>query len=235
MYPEILRSKIQTEVNLGRIEGPFSIIPFHNLRVSPVGVIPKKDPNKFRLIHHLSYPKGSSVNDSISRDLASVSYVSFDRAVDLLRWAGKDALLAKSDIKSAFRLLPIHPDCYHLLGCMMDDLYYYDSCLALGCSISCHFFEMFSSFLEWVVRFETGSRSIIYYLDDFLFISPSPGPQCWYLLDTFCYFISRFGVPLSAKKTEGPSTKLSFLGIELDSEEMVLGLSLSTIWKKQRI
>lgn len=100
---------------------------------------------------------------------------------------------------------------------MVDDLYYYDTCLPMGCSISCHYFEMFSSFLEWVVRFETNSRSVIHYLDDFLFVAPGSSSQCRFLLDTFRYFMQRFGVPLSAEKTEGPTTKLSFLGIELDT------------------
>lgn len=88
--------------------------------VSPLGVVPKKEVGKFWLIHHLSYPKGDSVNDGISKDEASVSYVSFYRAVVLVRDAGPGTLLAKSDIESAFRLLPVHPDCFHLLGCMLD-------------------------------------------------------------------------------------------------------------------
>lgn len=71
-------------------------LPFYNLRVSPLGVITKKEPGKFHLIHHLSFPKGSSVNDGISKECASVTYVSFDRAIELLRLAGKDALMAKS-------------------------------------------------------------------------------------------------------------------------------------------
>lgn len=171
-HTEVLRQKMQTKVNLGRMEGPLKELPFYNLRISPLGVIPKKEVDKFRLIHHLSFPKGSSVNDGITKECASVLYVSFDRAVFLLRSAGKGTWLAKWDIESAFRLLPIHPDCYHLLGCMVDGNFYYNTCLPMGCSISCHFFEMFSTFLEWVVRFETGSRAIIHYLDDFLFVAP---------------------------------------------------------------
>lgn len=113
---------------MGRIAGP----PFSNLCVSPLGVVPKKKVGKFRLIHHLSHPKGDSVNDEISKEEASVSYVSFDRAVDLVRVAGPGALLVKSDILSAFRLLPMHPDCFHLLGCMVDGLYYYNMFLPIG-------------------------------------------------------------------------------------------------------
>ncbi|KAM3928086.1 uncharacterized protein RB166_006214 [Leptodactylus fuscus] len=221
--PSVLRDKIYKEVSLGRIVGPFSSPPFHNLRVSPLGIVPKKESGKFRLIHHLSHPKGSSVNDGISRSLASVSYVSFDRAVSLLRVAGPGALMAKSDIESAFRLLPVHP-VLPVLGCSMDGQFYFDSCLPMGCSISCHFFELFSSFLEWVVRYETKSRSIIHYLDDFLFVGPAFDSRCQFLLDSFRSLMSRFGVPLSPEKTVGPTTVLSFLGIELDSVSMVFRL-----------
>ena len=40
-----------------------SLSPF---RVSQPGVIPKKTPSEFRLIHDWPYPKVSSVNDGIS-------------------------------------------------------------------------------------------------------------------------------------------------------------------------
>lgn len=60
--PEVLREKVGKEVSAGRLAGPFLVPPFSNLRVFPLGVVPKKEPGKFRLIHHLSYPKGDSVN-----------------------------------------------------------------------------------------------------------------------------------------------------------------------------
>ncbi|KAM4019336.1 uncharacterized protein ACNLHF_000032 [Anomaloglossus baeobatrachus] len=229
--PLVLQEKLQHEVLMGRIIGPFPDIPFFNLRVSPLGVVPKKEAGKFRLIHHLSHPKGSSVNDGISEADASVSYVSFDRAVTLLKEAGPGALMAKSDIESAFRLLPVHPDCYHLLGLSVDGFYYYDTCLPMGCSISCHYFELFSSFLEWVLRFETGIRSVIHYLDDFLFVGPRDSQACSTLLDSFRSLMSVFGVPLSADKTIGPVTSLSFLGIEIDSVGMFFRLPQEKVAK----
>ncbi|OCT76152.1 hypothetical protein XELAEV_18031341mg [Xenopus laevis] len=149
--------KLSKELQMGRMAGPFPEPPFHNLRVSPLGLVPKKEPGKFRLIHHLSFPKGSSVNDGIDSDESRVQYTSFDGALELVRGAGKGALMAKSDIESAFRLLPVHPECFHLLGCALGGAYFVDMCLPMGCSISCYYFKLFSSFLEWVVGHETGS------------------------------------------------------------------------------
>lgn len=63
--PEIVSEKIAKELLAGCIAGPFYDPPFPNFHISPLGLCPKKDPNKFCMIHHLSYPKGLSVNDFI--------------------------------------------------------------------------------------------------------------------------------------------------------------------------
>lgn len=73
-HPEVVSAKLAKEVELGRMAGPFASSPLDNLVVSLLGVVPKKEPNKFRLIHHLSYPRGGSVNEFIDLGLCSVSY-----------------------------------------------------------------------------------------------------------------------------------------------------------------
>ncbi|CAJ0956117.1 unnamed protein product [Ranitomeya imitator] len=200
--------------------GPFVAAPMANLRVSPLGVVPKKEPNKFRLIHHLSFPKGSSVNDGIDPKLSSVSYLSFDSAMEWVRTCGKGAKLAKTNIEAAFRLLPVHPDSLHLLGCFWDGGFFVDCCLPMGCSISCAYFEAFSTFLEWVVKDVPGIRSCSHYLDDFLFIGPAESADCSILLHTMESVAKNFGVPLVEDKTVGPVTVLNFLGIEIDTVAM---------------
>lgn len=41
---EIVENKIWKEINGGRVSGPFPFPPFLDFRVSPLGLIPKKDP-----------------------------------------------------------------------------------------------------------------------------------------------------------------------------------------------
>lgn len=219
-HPDVVGEKLRKEVAMGRMAGPFSSAPLADLVVSPLGVVLKKEPNKFRLIHHLSFPKGGSVNDAIDQGACSVTYTSFDAAVGWVRRYGKGALLAKVDIESAFRLLPVHPESFRLLGCHWDDEFYVDQCLPMGCSISCAIFEQFSSFVEWVVRDVSGVNSIIHYLDDFLCIGPAESRICAVLLATLEHIADRFGIPLAPEKTEGPCTVITFLGIVLDSEAM---------------
>ncbi len=58
---------IASDLNLGRTAGPFSAPPFEDFVISPLGLIPKKEPGAFRLIHDLLFPKGYSVNPGITR------------------------------------------------------------------------------------------------------------------------------------------------------------------------
>ena len=92
--PEILRQKIRKEVRAGRIAGPFQHVPFTNLQVSPLGLVPKQVENEFRLIHHLSFPAGTSINDGIDPQDTYVSYQSIDDAIRCVTKAGKQALMA---------------------------------------------------------------------------------------------------------------------------------------------
>lgn len=217
LHPEIVANKLWKELSNNRIAGPFSDIPLRNMRISPLGVVPKRELGAYRLIHHLSYPKGLSVNDGISPDLCSVEYSSFDKAINLVQLCGQGTLLAKTDVESAFRLLPIHPDSYYLLGFHFQGAYFYDKCLPMGCSISCRYFEMFANFIEWVIKFESGSNFVIHYLDDFLFLGPRDSNTCSILLNTFLHFSRKFGIPIAREKTVAPTTSLQFLGIEIDT------------------
>ena len=62
---DIVRQKIGKEVKEGWVLGPFPAPTVKNLRVLSLGIVPKKAPEEFRLIHHLSFLAGDSVNDRI--------------------------------------------------------------------------------------------------------------------------------------------------------------------------
>ena len=183
--------------------------------------MPKKD-GSFRLIHHLSYPSGSSVNDFIDSELCSVNYTSFEVALEMLAKLGNGALVARLDIKSAFRLLPIHPSDFDLLGFQIQGKVYIDMCLPFGCAISCAKFEQFSTFLEWALRVKSGSSNVVHYLDDFLLAGRLETMECQNLMSCFCSICTDLGVPLAQDKTVGPTSVLTFLGLEIDTIHMTV-------------
>nr|XP_034965330.1 uncharacterized protein LOC118082278 isoform X1 [Zootoca vivipara] len=215
--PDVARKKINKEIRANRIAGPFPFPPMQDLHVSPLGIVPKKNPGEFRLIHNLSHPKGFSVNDGIPQELCTVKYATFDQAIKLIRKFGKGALLAKCDIESAFRLLPVHPQDFRWLGFKFEGAYFVDKAMPMGCSVACSAFESFSTFLDWALRFRTGLEGVTHYLDDFLFCGGAHNSDCAYLLEAFASLAAELGVPLAAEKTEGPTSTITYLGIELDT------------------
>lgn len=218
---EIAEAMVMKEVRLGRMGGPFSKAPFNSFIISPIGLAPKKD-GTFRLIHHLSYPKGLSVNDFIDPDICSVQYSNFDQAMDIIARLGKGALMGKMDVKSAFRLLFLAESQFPLLGIQLAGKFYFDKCLPMGCSVSCATFEKFANFLQWVLETRVGVGGLLHYLDDFFFAGPYGTMVCRDQMHEFGRICSEFGVPIAEDKTFGPTQVLVFLGLELDSIEMVV-------------
>ena len=80
--------------------------------------------------------------------------VKVDRLWDLLEGydEGMACYMAKTDIKSAFRIVPIHPSDQHLLGFKWQGKYYFDRCLPMGCSASCNIFKKLSTALQWAAQ-----------------------------------------------------------------------------------
>ena len=210
------------EVKLGRVAGPFTNLPLSNLRVSPVGLVPKKD-GTWRLIHQLSFPEDYSVNDFIDPKYCTVQYTSFDTALDMLSNLGKGAIAARLDIKSAFRLLPINPRDFELLGFRISGKFFVDKCLPFGCSLSCNLFEKFATFLEWALKRRTLDENIVHYIDDFL-VAAKDLVSCEYLMNNFSVMCQELGVPLAPEKTIGPASKFTFLGLDIDTDNMSVSI-----------
>lgn len=207
---------LKKELEAQRLTEPFRSPPLSPFWISPLGVVPKKVPGEFRLIHHLSFPKGASVNDGTPHEHISVHYATIDGAIELIKRAGLGCFLTKTDIKNAFRIIPIHPDDYGLLGMQWRGLYYYDRCMPMGCSSSCLTFETFSTAVEWVAHNKLKIDYILHLLDDFLLVAPSEH-LCQQQLDLFLSLCSYIAIPIAPEKTCGPTTSMSFAGIELNS------------------
>ena len=221
LQPDIIINRLNEEIELGRVAGPFLEPPINNLIISPIGLVPKSTPGEFRLIFDLSYPHGSSINSGISKEDSSVIYTNFDEVIRMVREEGPGSHLFKIDIKSAFRLIPIHPDDFSLLGMEFQGQYYIDKCLPFGLSVSCSIFEKFSTFLEWIIRRNTNSNQMIHYLDDFCGCR-NDKEVAKHTLEKALDCFESLGVPIAIDKVEGPATNIKFLGLEIDTLEMLV-------------
>ena len=243
-----LWNKIMKEVKLKRVAGPFSKPPFENFIQSPVGLVPKVgSENQTRLIFHLSYKfensdaKGS-LNEHTPKEKCKVKYKDLDYAVRAyLKLVGKKksnrtVYAGKTDIKSAFRLLPLSKSSWRWLIIKVQDpttgewKFFVDKCLPFGASISCALFQRFSDALCHIAECKTqssGLEILTNYLDDFLFIALAM-IDCNEKLSIFLDICKKIGVPIAEEKTEWATVTalIIFLGILLDGKSLTLSIPL---------
>ena len=219
----ILWNKVMKEVKAKRYAGPFEEIPFDNYIQSPIGLVPKDGGNDTRLIFHLSYPrgKGISVNENKPENKCSVKYPDFNEAIQLCLKAGKGCHVAKSDMKSAFRNLGIKMEHWKFLVMKAKSpidgkMYYFvDKCLPFGASISCSHFQRFSNAVKHIVRWRT-KQDLLNYLDDYLFAALRK-LLCNIQVQEFLKVCDEIAFPVSLEKTFWATTKLTFLGLLIDT------------------
>ena len=219
-HPEVVRAYLDAECSRGRMLGPFpsavqaALPPCH---INRFGVIPKgRGTGKWRLITDLSFPPGLSVNDGIDPDLCSLTYTSVDRVAEVVAAFPPGALLAKIDIESAYRLVPVHPRDRPLQAVQWGGALYIDPMLPFGLRSAPKIFNALADGLEWYLRW-LGIRNIFHYLDDFLVVGPPMSSECAVALATLDQACAQLGIPIAEHKREGPTPCLTFLGIEVDT------------------
>ncbi len=113
---------------------------------------PKKYlPGKWRLITNLSFPEGYSINDAIYPELCSMLYISVDLVARRAMTLGRGALIAKIDIKSAYRLVPICRHDQQWLGMRWKDQTFVDGMLPFSLRFAPKIFNALADALGWIV------------------------------------------------------------------------------------
>jgi hypothetical protein len=135
--------------------------------------------------------------------------------------------LAKIDLSSAYRSVPISPDSYNLTGLQWtfsgdsEPTYMYDCRLPFGGSKSC---KIFTSVSDAVTRFFAKRGFVcINYIDDFLVIADSE-VDCKIAYECLIDLVQSLGLDIAWKKIEGPSQVMVFLGVEIDCVRRTLSL-----------
>ena len=234
------------EVEVRRYARLFDEPPFEYFIQSPVGLVPKAD-DQTRLIFHLSFDfseEERSVNFYTLKELCSVKYQDLDFTVSnimkLLEGnnseVGTIVWFSSSDLRSAFRILPLKPGVWWVSVLKMVNpntrkwCYFVDKCLPFRSSISCSHFQRFSNTLAHIWKYlmvvnslNMYSPAVTNYLDDFLFVERSE-EICNKLIDVFLEMCRTLSIPVAFNKTEWASTRIVFLGILLDGINHVLSV-----------
>ena len=164
----------------------------------------------------MSSPEGVSVNDGISESLCSLTYVTIMDGAKGVTAHGKGSLMAKVDIRNAYRVVPVHPEDRWLMGMTWQKNLYIDTALPFGLRLAPQIFTALADAIEWIAR-KNGVQFVIHYLDDFLLIGAPDSQQCSESMTALLRTLNHPGVPVAWDKLEGPTPRLTFLGFELDS------------------
>ena len=234
-YPHVVDEYLAKELEQGRI-ADITDMPQAELHVhvSPFGVIPKKHkPGRWRLIFDLSAPEGASVNDGISKDDSSLSYVSIDDIVHCILACGRGSLLAKMDVKEAFRNIPVHPHDRPLLAMRWNGKIYVDKCLPFGLRSAPIIFSAVADALQWMIQ-QKGVNHIFHYADDFITVGRPGSEECSNNVAIMRDTCTITGTPVEDEKFEGPAPVLPFLGIELDTIKLEIRLPVDKLQRLQQ-
>lgn len=226
---DMVEAQIGEEIANGRYVVP-SQPP---ILISAIGAIPKRDSDKVRLIHDCSRPSGAALND-----FAYSSHFTYQSVADAVAMIKPDSYLAKIDLSNAYRSVRIHPSNYVATGLQWtftgdnQPTALVDTRLPFGARKSPEIFNHLSQAVCRIMKGK-GYGKIIAYLDDFLVIGDTYR-ECYEAKSVLFKLLRELGFAINYNKLEGPTRKLVFLGILLDTERQVLELSKSKISQVQQ-
>ena len=217
---QLVHDQIKAELDNGR----YQITSSKPTIVSALGAIPKEG-NKIRLIHDCSRPEGFSLNSFAETD--PVRFQSVSEAASKIK---PNYFMAKIDLESAYRSVPIHEDDYQSTGLKWwfkgdsAPTYLYDTRLPFGAKRAPGIFHRLTQAVRRMMA-RRGFWDIVMYLDDWLIIAPSKA-ECRVAMETLLGLLRNLGFAISYKKVTTPTESLTFLGINIDSVDMLLTLPL---------
>ena len=221
LLPEI-RIDIDNIIKDEISEGNYVICNQKPTIVSALGVVPKSD-GGWRLIHDCSLPTDTGLN-SHSPQFEHYSYESLDDAVALL---SKGYYMAKVDIRHAYRCIPISTQSCRATGMHWTfqdgrSVFMYDCKLPFGARASPTIFHRVSQAIKRMMA-RRGYSNVIAYQDDYLIVGKNY-EECFRAWTALITLLGELGLPVNHKKLVSPTTCITFLGIQLDTEQCKISL-----------
>lgn len=181
--------------------------------VSPIFLVPKPD-GSHRFILNLK-----DLNWFICKE-----HFKMEDLRSALNIMNEGDFMCKLDLKEAYLMVPIDPDCRKFLRFLFDGQLYQFSALPFGISPApCVFTKLIKPILSWL---RAKGLRIVAYIDDFIIFGRSR-EKCLEAVNLVINLLLELGLIINWGKSEiVPSKRCKFLGIIIDSEKMILELPL---------
>ena len=213
---------LSTEQAQGATQGHFDPnvklfqLPIHSV---PLMTVPKKgSKDKQRVVLDFSYPQGSSINDGIPKD----SYLDepfhlrlpgSQTFIDLINLFGPGCLLFKTDLRKAYRQIPVDPQDYRYLAFGWRSKLYFDTVFPFGLRPVTMACQRTTNAVCFIHLNEYGHIAINY-IDDFGAATlPDQAQDAFSKLKEL---LTELGLEDSPDKESKPTTHMIFLGLIYD-------------------
>jgi hypothetical protein len=220
---DFVREQRDEEIKLERWSPSFGSQLLPGMYSSPIGVVLKPHSDKFRLVNdHSQEPY--SPNSMITDTNPSFPLDSIDDLVGVLLTARRDhgenrqLVLWKSDVKSAYRLMPMHPLWQIRQIVTVDRKHFVDRCNTFGNRAGGWVWASFISLVLWIAIKVKNIDDLLGYVDD---------DFSWDFADNTRYY-PRYGKNLPDKQVQYLEL-WDELGIPHDEEKQLSGSPLTVI------
>ena len=165
-----IKQQSKEEIKLGRWSKSFGKKLLPGMHSSPIGAIPKSTPGKYRFI--MDQSRGPySLNSTIPRHKVKVKLDTIhDLGKKLLavrkKYPKRKIILWKSDVKSAYRLLPVHPHWQIKQAVFVNGQHHIDRCNTFGNRGGGWNWDSFISLVNWIGTEKKGISDLLGYVDD---------------------------------------------------------------------
>ena len=128
------------------------------------------------------------------------AWLNYDREFRELAKFGRGAYLAKFDIESAYRNVPVHVIDRHLLGMKWRSKYYVDLVLPFGLRSAPSIFNSTADSVEWILKTNNEIHDILHYLYHLVLIGPPEAANCAKKLSITTSIVNELGLTLNPNK-----------------------------------
>ena len=222
-YPNDIQKYLQKEIDLGAMLGPKNAVNHPEYHCSPLMSRPKEGDSR-RVILDLSYPRGNSLNDKVSKDcfegnLFALKLPSIDIVVQDIIDTQNDPVIFKVDVARAFRNLPVDPADSLKFGLKVNNQYFLDKSVAFVWVHGTASYQLISNAIAYLMRNQVRLHC---YIDDYVAVLPRVEADT--VFRKLCTLLNELGLPLNTAKLTPPTKKLTYLGINTDVNNGTLSI-----------
>jgi hypothetical protein len=210
------------------VTGPYTLSPWKDIVISPLMTAHKK-PRGRRTVFDATYGE-LSVNNATPGDkyMGETTTYTYPKVEDyrlLVLKAGKGCFMWKRDLARFFLQLPMDPVDYSKVALVWRGLFFFFVGLAFGLRHSGLNGQRVTDAVSWILRcfgLETDAEkpyNVVNYVDDLGGVEKTLS-RAVAAFEKLGWLLSDLGLVESSEKAESPTTQITYLGVEFDSQAM---------------